>query len=82
MNRKFHEAIWTGSGNRPLARVLIGLWNGLSIGEHTSEEEYARHSLKEHEELMDAIEKGNSEKAASLMGEHIMRSYRDALTHF
>ncbi len=81
INRKFHEAIWVGSGNRPLARVLTGLWNGLSIGEQMSKEEYARQSLKEHEELLEAIANGDGDKASSLMSEHITRSYHDALTH-
>ncbi len=81
LNQKFHETIWRGADNRKMFEILAGLWNGLSIGSQTSREEYAAKSLREHAELLEAMERGDVDKTVSLMRGHIGRSCRDALSH-
>jgi DNA-binding GntR family transcriptional regulator len=81
-NESFHMAIWEASDNPKLEQLLAGMWNGLSLGYLVSEEEYARVSSREHEEIMDAIREHNPEKARKLMKAHMQRSMNDLLTNY
>lgn len=81
-NHAFHSEIWEATGNSKMKKMLSELWNGLSMGDMVTESDYARISLKEHKEILDAIEERNGAKARELMYQHIMRSRDDMLTHY
>ena len=40
-NQSFHYEIWTAAGNEKLKTMLSEMWNGLSMGLKSTEEEYA-----------------------------------------
>ena len=82
LNRAFHNEIWTLAGNQKMKKMIAELWNGLSMGNMVSEEEYAKVSIEEHGRIMDAIKKHNTEKAKQEMYDHIMRSRDDMLTYY
>ena len=41
-NRAFHSEIWHMSGNQKMENMVSELWNGLSMGNMVTEEEYAK----------------------------------------
>ena len=53
-NESFHMAIWKACGNEKLEHLAANLWSGLSMGYLVTEEEYAKISSIEHDELMQA----------------------------
>ncbi len=81
-NQGFHMAIWEAADNAKIKSILSSMWNGLSIGHKVTEEDYARVSIVEHKQILDAISGHDSEKAKELMYEHIIRSMEDILTRF
>lgn len=81
-NRAFHHEIWSLCGNSKMEKMISELWNGLSMGNMITEEEYARLSYNEHKEIYDAMKEGNADKAYNRMYEHIMRSRDDMLTYY
>jgi len=80
-NQSWHLAIWRAAGNKKIEAILSSLWNGLSMGNKTSEKEYAAISMKEHAKIMHAISNRNSEQARILMRAHIERSMNSILTN-
>lgn len=82
LNQSFHFEIWSATGNEKLKKLLSELWNGLSIGAETTQAEYARKSIEEHEKIFSYIEKRDSEGARREMHSHIMRSLDDILTRY
>lgn len=81
-NQVFHSEIWAAAGNVKMEQTLSGLWNGLSIGYQVTEEEYARISLNEHGDLLEAIRKRDADLARTRMSAHILRSMKNVLTHY
>ncbi len=81
-NQAFHYEIWKASGNEKLKSMLAELWNGLSMGVRTTENEYAEKSQCEHVEILEALEERDAERARLCMMEHIMRSMKDILTRY
>lgn len=81
-NQAFHMAIWTAGGNEKIKSLLSSLWNGLSMGHKVAEEAYAKISVGEHEEIVEAIKDRNEELAKIWMNAHILRSMENILTHF
>lgn len=81
-NRDFHSEIWTAAGNHKMENMIAELWNGLSMGNMVTEEEYAKVSIQEHGKIVDAIRKRNTVKAKKEMYDHIMRSRDDMLTYY
>ena len=69
-NRDFHS------------EICAELWNGLSMGNMVTEQEYAKISIEEHGRIMDAIAAGDGERAKKEMYAHIMRSRDDMLTYY
>lgn len=82
LNRDFHSEIWEAAGNTKMANMIAELWNGLSMGNMVTEEEYAKISIEEHGRIMAAIEQGDGTKARKEMYAHIMRSRDDMLTYY
>ena len=93
-NREFHSEIWAAAGNKKMERavgnalhkkmenMIAELWNGLSMGNMVTEQEYAKISIEEHGRIMDAIAAGDGERAKKEMYAHIMRSRDDMLTYY
>lgn len=82
LNRAFHSEIWTAAGNQKMKNMISELWNGLSMGSMVSEEDYAKVSIKEHGNILKAIQKRDKEAAQKTMYDHIMRSRDDMLTYY
>lgn len=82
LNRAFHSEIWTAAGNQKMKNMISELWNGLSMGSMVSEEDYAKVSIKEHGNILKAIQKHDKEAAQKTMYDHIMRSRDDMLTYY
>ena len=82
LNRAFHSEIWTAAGNQKMKNMISELWNGLSMGSMVSEEDYAKVSIKEHGNILKAIQKHDKEAAQKAMYDHIMRSRDDMLTYY
>lgn len=70
-NQSFHYEIWKAAGNGKLEKMLGELWNGLSLGLNSTEEEYARRSQKEHQQIYAALEK----RDAALAGKEMERRF-------
>ena len=81
-NYDLHHAIWTAAGNQKMKNMISELWNGLSMGSMVSEEDYAKVSIKEHGNILKAIQKHDKEAAQKTMYDHIMRSRDDMLTYY
>ena len=82
LNRDFHSEIWEAAGNTKMANMIAELWNGLSMGNMVTEEEYAKISIEEHGQIMEAIEQRDGVRARQEMYAHIMRSRDDMLTYY
>ena len=50
--------------------MIAELWNGLSMGNMVTEQEYAKISIEEHGRIMDAIAAGDGERAKKEMYAH------------
>ena len=81
-NQSFHYNIWLSSGNSRLVKMLSELWNGLSMGVRTTRDEYAKKSQAEHENIFSMLKARDSDSAAKLMRNHILRSMDDMLTRY
>ena len=81
-SREFHSEIWAAAGNKKMENMIAELWNGLSMGNMVTEEEYAGISIKEHEAIYEAIKAHDVQLAQRRMYEHIMRSRDDMLTYY
>lgn len=81
-NQSFHYEIWNAAGNDKLQKMLAELWNGLSMGLKSTEEEYANVSQEEHRRIYEAMEKRAAGEAREEMEKHIYRSMRDVLTRY
>lgn len=82
LNRAFHSEIWTAAGNQKMKNMISELWNGLSMGSMVSEEDYAKVSIKEHGDILKAIQAHDTDAAKKAMYDHIMRSRDDMLTYY
>lgn len=81
-NRAFHHEIWKLCGNSKMEKMISELWNGLSMGNMITEEEYAKISYSEHKGIYDAMVEKDANKAYERMYAHIMRSRDDMLTYY
>ena len=82
LNRAFHSEIWTAAGNQKMKNMISELWNGLSMGSMVSEDDYAKVSIKEHGNILKAIQAHDADAAKKAMYDHIMRSRDDMLTYY
>ena len=81
-NQSFHYEIWLASGNTRLINTLSEFWNGLSLGLHTTREEYFRNSHAEHENIFAKLQQRDTFGAYEAMHAHIIRSMNDILTRY
>jgi DNA-binding GntR family transcriptional regulator len=62
--------------------MASNLWNGLSMGDLQTEEQYAQISIQEHEDIVNALIAGDEELSRKVMLKHIYRSMENVLTRF
>lgn len=55
LNQSFHMAIWKAAGNKRIESLLRTLWNGLSMEIGATEKDYAKKSLQEHKQIVNAL---------------------------
>lgn len=67
----FHAILAHASSNTRLRKILENMRNQMLILRHKTFELSSQISLKQHLEVLDAIERGNREAAARLMAKHI-----------
>lgn len=86
LNQHIHICIWRAANNRKLYAMLMNLWNGPSIGRNTNSIDHQYLSNIEHLEILESIERNDSDNARRGMQRHItrsmqniLRSYHDAL---
>lgn len=75
-DRRFHEALINAAGMRRLSalylRAPLPLIHGHTEDQHVWEEECAR-TLSEHRVILDALKKGDAEKAKLMLRSHLMQ---------
>ena len=81
-NFAFHYEIWKAAGNERMVNILAELWNGLSMGNVVTVDQYIQVSCREHKTILEAIQCHDSTLAQKRMHEHIKRSMEDMLTHY
>ena len=81
-NQGFHMAIWEAADNEKMKSLLSALWNGLSMGHKVTEEEYAKISIREHAQILKAIQEHHPQAARERMYAHIIGSLENILTRF
>lgn len=76
LNNAFHEAIWIAAGNRQLAEAAAHLAGQVRLLVNTSVEGPGRpeQSLREHEELLNCLSKGDAQGAGLHALNHAMHS--------
>jgi len=74
LNAEFHRSIHEAARMPTLARLISQLWVGLTVFTPLFIPGRAKRSVKEHRALIAALEKHNSEEAASVMRAHIERA--------
>lgn len=81
LDYKFHEIIWVGSNNVYLKRIGESLNSlGLEIRKRASESaEVLEQSIKDHQDLLDALKARDSEKAAQSAEKHMHNVYQSTL---
>ncbi|MDR7486144.1 MAG: GntR family transcriptional regulator [Armatimonadota bacterium] len=77
LNAEFHAVIWRASRNRYLARQLdrIRLLIARRQGTTLTYPGRAEEALGEHRELLDAIKRGDAERAAHIAHQHMARAH-------
>lgn len=81
-NYLFHYNLWKLTGNEKLITTLSELWNGLSLGNTITEEEYSKISHDEHQKIIESLKKFDKENSKRLMTEHLVRSKESMLTFY
>lgn len=78
-NYSFHSSIWKAADNNRMFAMLSNLWNGPSIWNIVDKEAHWNQSIKEHEEIINAIRMNDEESACRIMTGHIERSKESLL---
>ncbi len=72
LDRAFHEALWAGSANVALVKMLRALWLQAQQVDGASDRGMANleGSVAEHAAIVDAIARGDGDAAAKRLGQH------------
>ena len=83
LNQDIHMTLWNVSGNKRIKTLLMDLWNGPSTGETAEEKrQHYAESTAEHIEILEAVQRGDSETAGKVMKKHILRSMQNILKYY
>jgi DNA-binding GntR family transcriptional regulator len=81
-NVEFHQMLRKGCNWRRTEMFLEMLWNGFPPHTPSILPRQMEQSLKEHNEMLDLIEKGDSERLESVVRNHILRTAEALKNHF
>lgn len=81
LNDEFHNVFGERSGNRRLSELLADLRSQLSRLElwYYSDREHAQASIREHEALIDAVERGDHARALDILEHNMALTYNSLL---
>lgn len=84
LDTEFHHIIYEATGNRMLAKILGDLHKKIKVYRKASLSVSARpeKSVKEHREILEAIERGDGDEAERLTSLHIENAMRNILLSF
>ena len=84
LNRSFHQTITSFSHNNQLQKIIdqISTKTDRARGLFVFKPQRARESLKEHEEIVEAIKRSDSETAVKILEEQARVSFNIFLKHF
>lgn len=83
LNREFHMCLYRAAG-RPTLFAMVEQLNRQCeryIGYQSRSLDYQARSQREHYEILAALRKGDSQKAADILGEHIAAAGRTLVQH-
>lgn len=78
LDADFHRSLAQANPNRQLRKVLESMHDQMLILRHRTFQLSSHNSVKQHREILAALESGDSQRAARLMSEHIL-AVRDRL---
>lgn len=78
---EFHRVIAQANTNSRLRKVLESMHGQMLVLRHRTFELFSNRAVVDHERILEALEKGKNEAAATLMAEHI-RSVRAKLLEY
>jgi DNA-binding GntR family transcriptional regulator len=77
----FHTALAKASSNLRLRKMLESMHNQMQMLRRQTFELSSHHSVKQHQQILNALEKGQRDKAARLMAEHIQAVRKRLVDH-
>jgi DNA-binding GntR family transcriptional regulator len=80
LNAAWHAAVYRPAASPLLTDFIARLWAGVPV-EAVWRRSRAERSLREHDQIMDAIERRDAETARRLMREHIERGSTATIAH-
>jgi len=79
-SRAFHFAVAAATANRAFTKLLDGLWiadvGRQLLAERRRTEDWQDHDVEEHRAIVEALEAGDGERSARLMGAHVESAVR------
>lgn len=83
-NKMFHQVLYKCGHNRYLLKTLQALQNSmLLLGSSTLENKTrSDHAHKEHQQIVEALEARDPERAAKVASDHISNAYKERLNKF
>ncbi|MCM3088623.1 GntR family transcriptional regulator [Bhargavaea ginsengi] len=81
-NEKFHHALWEASGSMKLKNTLQQLWEGIPRNLPVLFPVKTDQSIAEHEDLVEALKRGDAEKARLAMQTHLNKRAEGMLAYF
>lgn len=77
----FHRTIAQANTNSRLRRILENMHGQMLVLRHQTFELSSNRSVLEHEEILNALEKGDKERASQLMTQHVQSVRQKLLAH-
>ena len=84
-NEALHKLIYKGAHNQSLEQIALNLWNRVAPFRRSiffKQSNRMSHSFDEHQTIIQAIIKGDKDKAYSAMYEHVTNSSLNAIEFF
>lgn len=82
-NRRFHQALYEGCGNRRLLQLFDSLWDSVTairmFDAYVSDSDEVAKMNREHAKIAEAVSARDAERCARLVHEHIATARQDLL---
>jgi DNA-binding GntR family transcriptional regulator len=72
LNREFHEALVGAAGNERLLRMVTDYQSYFVVAQPLFDAAFIRRTQREHRQIVDALAARDGERAAALVGEHVL----------